>query len=196
MRKHLSQKTIALIGGTGFVGRAVVQALAPSGAKMLILARNAARAKTLKPLGDVGQITAIAGNVLDDDTLRTALAPADIVINLVGILAPSGRQNFQAIQADLPARIAHLASQTRISQIIHISALGASLKSPSLYARTKAMGERNLLRQFNTAVILRPSVIFGPGDNFFNRFGQMAMLSPILPLIGGGHNKMQPCLCR
>ena len=108
------------------------------------------------------------------------------MINLVGILAPSRQQTFPALQAELLARIGRMAKQAGCKQIVHLSALGAKLKSPSIYARTKAEGERGLLRQFPDAVIMQPSIIFGPGDNFFNRFGQMAMFAPALPLIGAG----------
>ena len=188
----LTQKTVTVIGGTGFVGRAIIERLARAGAQIIILARNGERAKRLKPLGDVGQISVIAGNALDEETLRSAITPADYVINLVGILAPSGGQTFEAVQAKLPEMIARIASETEVAQLAHLSAIGADTKSPSIYARTKAEGERALLRQFKDAVILRPSIIFGTGDGFFTRFGQMAMVAPALPLIGGGRNKMQP----
>jgi len=192
MRVDLSQKTIAVIGGTGFVGRAVVEQLAATGARILVLARNSERAKQLKVFGAVGQISAVAGNALRDEDLASVIAPADMVVNLVGILAPSGRQTFAGLQAELPGRIGQMASQYGVESIVHLSAIGASLKSPSLYARTKAEGERALLRQYSQATILQPSVIFGPADGLFSRFGQMAMLAPALPLIGGGRNLMQP----
>ena len=188
----LSQKTIAVIGGTGFVGRAIVEKLAATGARILILARNTERAKSLKVFGAVGQISAVAGNALNDDDLAAIIEPADMVVNLIGILAPSGRQKFETLQAELPGRIGKMAALKGVKNIVHISAIGASLKSPSLYARTKAEGERALLRQFPSAIVLRPSVIFGPGDGLFARFGQMAMLAPALPLVGGGRNRMQP----
>jgi len=188
----LSGKTVTLIGGTGFVGRALAEKLLSARARVIVLARNAERAKRLKTGGAIGQLTAVPGNALSDDDLLSVIAPADIVINLVGILAPSGRQTFSALQADLPGRIARMAGETGTRSVLHISALGADLKSPSVYARTKAEGERALLRQFPEATILQPSIIFGPGDNFFNRFGQMAMIAPALPLIGGGTSLMQP----
>ncbi len=190
--RNLARKTVTVIGGTGFVGRAIIEKLAKAEAQIIILARNGERAKRLKPLGDVGQISVIAGNALDEATLRSAIAPADCVINLVGILAPSGTQTFDATQAKLPEMIARIASETGVEQLVHLSAIGADAKSPSQYARTKAEGERGLLRQFPDAVILRPSIIFGAGDGFFTRFGQMAMIAPALPLIGGGKNVMQP----
>lgn len=190
--RDLSGKTVTLIGGTGFVGRALSERLLAAGARVIVLARNAERAKRLKTGGSIGQLTAVPGNALNDDDLLSVIAPADIVINLVGILAPAGRQTFAALQAELPGRIGRMAADTGTRSVLHISALGADLKSPSVYARTKAEGERALLRQFPEATVLQPSVIFGPGDNFFNRFGQMAMFAPALPLIGGGTSLMQP----
>lgn len=188
----MKNKTVTVIGGAGFVGRSVVEKLAKQGARVIILCRNADKAKMLKPLGDVGQITAVAGDALNDDVLSRVIAPADMVVNLIGILAPSGKQNFQATQAELPARIAKIAKAHDIEKIVHISAIGANAKSKSRYAITKAEGERALLRAFSPVTIFRPSIIFGPGDGFFNRFGQMAMMAPALPVIGGGKNLMQP----
>ena len=188
----MKQKTVTVIGGAGFIGRSVVEKLAKQGHRVIILCRNADKAKMLKPLGNVGQITVIAGDALRDDVLEKVIAPADLVVNLIGILAPSGKQNFSATQAELPARIAKIAKANGIEKIVHLSAIGANAKSKSRYAITKAEGERALLRGFSPVTILRPSIVFGPGDGFFNRFGQMAMLAPALPVIGGGKNLMQP----
>ena len=188
----MQNKTVAIIGGAGFVGRAVVEKLARAGARILVLTRNAERAKILKPLGDVGQITIVAGNALNDSDLERVMAPADMVVNLVGILAPSGKLTFTSLHAELPARLAEVAARTNVEKIVHISALGADLDSASQSARSKAEGERGLLRVMPQASILRPSIIFGAGDGFFCRFGQMSMLAPALPLIGGGKNLMQP----
>ncbi len=188
----MQNKTVAVIGGAGFVGRAVIEKLARAGARIVVLTRNAERAKILKPLGDVGQITAVAGNALNDADLQRVLAPADMVVNLVGVLASKGKQSFTNLHANLPGRIGEIAQQTDVQKIVHVSALGADLNAASASARSKAEGERNLLRVMPNASILRPSVIFGPGDGFFCRFGQMAMIAPALPLIGGGHNLMQP----
>ncbi|MGC6536842.1 MAG: complex I NDUFA9 subunit family protein [Candidatus Puniceispirillaceae bacterium] len=188
----MQNKTVTVIGGAGFIGHAVVAQLAKAGARVIILCRNAEKAKSLKPLGNVGQITAVAGDALDDAVLEKVIAPADMVVNLIGILAPSGKQSFQATQADLPHRIATMAKAHDVEKIVHLSAIGADLKSKSRYAATKAEGERALLRGFSPVTILRPSIVFGPGDGFFNRFGRMAMISPALPVIGGGTNLMQP----
>lgn len=188
----MQNTTVAVIGGAGFVGRAVIEKLARAGARILVLTRNTERAKILKPLGDVGQITAVAGNALNDADLHRILEPADLVVNLVGVLASKGKQSFANLHAELPGRIAQTASDHNVQKIVHISALGADLNAASASARSKAEGERNLLRVMPNATILRPSVIFGPGDGFFCRFGQMAMIAPALPLVGGGHNLMQP----
>jgi len=188
----MKNKTITVIGGAGFIGRSVVEKLAKQGARVIILTRNADKAKTLKPLGDVGQITLVSGDALKDDVLESVIAPADMVVNLIGILAPSGKQNFTATQAELPMRIAKFADAHKLDKVVHLSAIGADRKSKSAYARSKAEGERALLRGFSPSVILRPSIVFGPGDGFFNRFGQMAMIAPALPVIGGGRNLMQP----
>ena len=188
----MKNKTVTVIGGAGFIGRSVVEKLAKQGARVVILCRNADKAKMLKPLGDVGQITAVSGDVLRDEALEKVIAPADMVVNLIGILAASGKHNFEAMQAELPARIAKIAKAHDVKKIVHISAIGADAKSKSRYAVTKAEGERALLRGFSPVTILRPSIVFGPGDGFFNRFGQMAMIAPALPVIGGGQNLMQP----
>ena len=188
----LSSSTIAVIGGTGFIGRQIVEVLARQGARIKVLARNADRAKFLKPMGDVGQISITSGSALDDDALNTIIEGCDTVINTIGILAESGSQRFNALQAELPARIGKMAKAHKVKNIVHLSAIGADLNSASVYARTKAQGEEGLLAEFPKAVILRPSLVFGAGDGFFNRFASMAVLAPGLPVIGGGKNKVQP----
>ena len=188
----LSSSTIAVIGGTGFIGRQIVEVLARQGARIKILARNADRAKFLKPMGDVGQISITSGSALDDDALTRIIEGCDTVINTIGILAESGSQRFNALQAELPARIAKIANANGVKSIVHLSAIGADLNSSSIYARTKAQGEQGLMAEFPKAVILRPSLVFGTGDGFFNRFASMAVMAPGLPVIGGGKNKVQP----
>jgi uncharacterized protein YbjT (DUF2867 family) len=185
-------KTVTVIGGSGFVGRATVERLARAGKRVIVLCRNAERAKFLKPMGDVGQITLVAGNAADESVLQSVIAPADAVVNLVGILAEGGGQRFEALQAELPGRIGAAAHRHGLQAVVHISAIGADAAAPSAYARSKAKGEAGLARAFPAAVILRPSIIFGPRDNFFNRFAGMAMLAPALPLPGGGQMRMQP----
>jgi NADH dehydrogenase len=198
----LNQATIAVIGGSGFIGRQIVEKLARAGARLKILTRNADRAKFLRPMGAPGQITLISGKATDDAALANVLAGVDAVVNTVGILAEGGGQRFAALQADLPARIGQMMAEAEASadkssrrqqaRIIHLSAIGADHQSPSRYARTKAAGEAGLQAAFPTATILRPSLVFGAGDGFFNRFAAMAVTAPALPVIGGGANRIQP----
>ena len=198
----LNQATIAVIGGSGFIGRQIVEKLARAGARLKILTRNADRAKFLRPMGTPGQITLISGKATDDAALANVLAGVDAVVNTVGILAEGGGQRFAALQADLPAHIGQMMAEAEASadkssrrqqaRIIHLSAIGADHQSPSRYARTKAAGEAGLQAAFPTATILRPSLVFGAGDGFFNRFAAMAVTAPALPVIGGGTNRIQP----
>ncbi len=186
------EKTIAVIGGSGFVGRATIELIAKHSTRVIVLCRNAEKAKYLKPMGDVGQITLVSGDACDHETLERVIAPADAIVNLVGILAETGSQKFTALQAELPGRIGAMAAKHDVESVVHVSAIGASATSPSIYSRTKAAGEAALLSAFTRAVILRPSIVFGAGDSFFNRFASMAMLAPALPLPGGGGMLMQP----
>lgn len=184
--------TIAVIGGTGFIGKMIVEALASRGARLKVLARNPDRAKFLKPMGQVGQISIHGGNALDDKALLEVMTGADAVVNTIGILAESGRQRFDALQAELPARIGALAQDLGLARVIQISAIGADANSHIKYASSKGRGEAGLAKAFKAATMVRPSLVFGAGDSFFNRFAQMAALAPGLPVIGGGQNKVQP----
>ena len=184
--------TVAVIGGSGFVGRATVERLARAGKQVIVLCRNSERAKYLKPMGNVGQITLVAGNALDEAVLDSVIRPADAVVNLVGILAEGGGQRFDELQAQLPERIGALATKHGLQSVVHVSAIGADSQSPSNYAKSKAAGEAGLRKAYSPAVILRPSIVFGPRDDFFNRFAAMAMIAPALPLPGGGKMRMQP----
>ncbi len=185
-------KTVAVIGGSGFIGRAIIERLAREGTRVIALCRNAEKAKFLKTMGVVGQVTVVSGNVLNDDDLERVIAPADAVINLIGILAEGGSQRFDALQGELPGRIGTLAATHGLESVVHVSAIGADTASTSKYARSKGAGEAALQAAFPKAVILRPSIVFGPRDSFFNRFAGLAMLAPGLPLPGGGKMKMQP----
>ena len=184
--------TVTVIGGSGFVGRAVVARLASEGKRVIVLCRNGERAKYLKPMGNVGQITISAGNVLDKNVLESVIEPADAVVNLIGILAERGNQRFNQLQGEVPGRIGALAAIHDVRSVVHVSAIGADEASPSVYAKSKAAGEAAVTNTYPNVVILRPSVVFGPRDDFFNRFASMAMLAPALPLPGGGKMRMQP----
>lgn len=185
-------KTVTVFGGTGFIGRYLVQRLARLGARLVVASRHPDAVLALKPRGDVGQIVGVYGTLGDEAFLRHAMQNSDAVVNLVGILYETRRQRFQAIHAEFPARLGRVAAALQVPQLLHVSALGANAQSKSLYARSKAAGEAGLLAVYPGAIILRPSLIFGAEDNFFNRFAKMATISPVLPLIGGGHTLFQP----
>jgi uncharacterized protein YbjT (DUF2867 family) len=187
-----STTLIAIYGGSGFIGRHVVRALAKTGARMRIAVRRPELAGFLQPLGGVGQIIPVQANVRYPESLLAAANGADAVINLVGILAPSGKQTFKAVQDEGARHVAEAARTSGAKAFVHMSAIGADANSPSVYARTKAAGEAAVKEVIPDAVILRPSVVFGPEDEFFNRFAALARLSPALPLIGGGKTQFQP----
>jgi NADH dehydrogenase len=182
----------AVLGGSGFIGRYIVQRLAARGDVIPVGCRRAEEAKFLKPLGDVGQIATLNLTIGDEQILPAFLASNDALVNCVGILRESGSQTFERVHHTGPARLARLAREAGIERFVHISAIGADLRSSSAYARTKAAGEAAVRDAFPTVTILRPSVVFGAEDQFFNRFAAMATISPVLPLIGGGHTRFQP----
>jgi uncharacterized protein YbjT (DUF2867 family) len=188
----MKQHRVAILGGAGFIGRYVVKRLAERGDVLTIGGRRAASAKFLKLKGDVGQV-GLVNLAIDDETLLPAfVANNDSVVNLVGILHESGGQRFEITHHFGPARLARLAREAGALRFVHISAIGADPRSPSAYARTKAAGEEAVRDAFPTATILRPSLVFGPEDQFFNRFAALATISPVLPLIGGGETRFQP----
>jgi uncharacterized protein YbjT (DUF2867 family) len=182
---------VTIFGGSGFLGRHLVRALAKVGYRIRVAVRRPELAGHLQPLGRVGQIHAVQANVRYQSSVEAAVRDADLVINLVGIRFERGRQRFEAVHA-FGAEAVALAAAAFGARLIHVSALGADAGSPSLYARSKALGEKLVLAAVPTAVILRPSILFGPEDTFFNRFAAMARFSPVLPLIGGGHTRFQP----
>ncbi len=185
-------KLVTVYGGSGFIGRNLVRVLAKRGYQIRIAVRRPHLAVHLQPLGDVGQIHAVQANLRDPRSVERAAEGADAIVNLVGILHESGKQRFETIQHFGARAIADAAQKEGVDQLVHISAIGADPRSRSHYARSKARGEAEMLRHFDNTVILRPSIVFGPEDNFFNRFAAMAELSPFLPLIGGGKTKFQP----
>jgi len=182
---------VTVFGGSGFLGRYVVQALARTGCRIKVAVRRPDLALHLQPLGGVGQIALIQANVRDERSVVEALRGADAAVNLVGILQQSGRQKFRAVHAEGAERIAKAAQAHGARALVHVSAIGAGRLSPSLYARTKGEGEARVLAAFPNAVIVRPSLIFGPEDNFFNRFGWLSRIAPVMPSIGG-KTRMQP----
>ena len=188
----MRNRRTAVLGGSGFIGRYVVKRLAARGEVVAVGCRNAEAAKFLKPLGDVGQIVPLNVGIGEEALLPAFLAGSDWLVNSVGILHETGAQTFELVHHTGPARLARFAREAGVERFVHISAVGADLRSSSAYARTKAAGEQAVRDAFPTVTILRPSVVFGPEDQFFNRFAAMATISPVLPLIGGGETRFQP----
>jgi uncharacterized protein YbjT (DUF2867 family) len=188
----MRHRRVTVLGASGFLGRYIVRHLAEEGAVIAAVSRHASDAGFLKPMGDVGQITPIDADIQDDQALEAVVAGAEIVVNAVGILFERGRQSFEALHARLPVRIAAAAQKAGAKQILHVSAIGADAQAPSSYGRSKAAGEAELRAAFPSAIVLRPSLVFGPEDEFFNRFAALARLSPVLPLVGGGTTRFQP----
>ena len=182
---------VTVFGGGGFIGRHIVQRLAAAGHSIRIAGRDTERAARLCTMGGVGQITPVAASITDEASSARAVAGADIVINLVGILFESRAGDFQRIQAEGAGRVARLAAAAGAKQFLHLSAIGADAGSPSLYAQTKAAGEAAVLAAFPSAIILRPSVVFGPDDQFFNRFAGLAAMLPFMPVVAG-ETRFQP----
>ncbi len=188
----LSSRTACIFGGTGFIGRQIVRELARQGVRIKVASRVPERAYDLRPSGTVGQIVPFACDYKDEGSVRAAVQGCDFVVNCIGILFEKGKSNrFDKIHTELPARIAGACADEKVDRFVHISALGAD-ESQSKYAKSKLAGEQAVLEAFPKATILRPSVVFGPDDNFFNMFAKLAVIAPALPLIGGGQTKFQP----
>lgn len=188
----MARGLVTVFGGSGFIGRYVVRNLAQAGWQVRVAIRRPDEALFLKTAGSVGQVTPVAANIRNDASVRAACAGAEAVVNLVGILYEGGRQKFDAVQGEGAGRVAAAAKAAGARRLVQISAIGADANSDSGYARSKARGEANAAAAFPGATILRPSIVFGPEDDFFNRFAKMAMISPALPLIGGGTTRFQP----
>jgi uncharacterized protein YbjT (DUF2867 family) len=182
---------VTVFGGSGFLGRHVVRALCKRGYRIRVAVRRPDLAGHLQPLGRVGQIHAVQANLRYPGSVEAAAHDADIVINLVGILYERGRQRFEPVQA-FGAEAVALAATAFGARLVHVSAIGADESAPSQYARTKAMGEKLVLAAMPSATILRPSIVFGPEDDFFNKFAAIARIAPALPLVGGGETRFQP----
>jgi uncharacterized protein YbjT (DUF2867 family) len=188
----MRNRRTAVCGGSGFIGRYVVKRLAARGDVVPVGCRNAEEAKFLRPMGEVGQVEPINLAIDDAALLPAFLAGNDGLVNCVGILRESGSQTFERAHHTGPALLARLARDAGVERFVHISAIGADSRSSSAYARTKAAGEQAVRDAFPTVTILRPSVVFGPEDQFFNRFATIATISPVMPLIGGGETRFQP----
>jgi len=186
------QNLVTVFGGSGFVGTQAVRFLAKSGWRIRVAVRNPNLAYKMRLLGDVGQIDVVQANIRDRASIERALHGAAASLNLAGVLRETGRQGFQAVHVMGARNVAEAARAMGVSRVVQISAIGADLDAPSKYGRTKAEGEAAVREIFPDAAIVRPSIVFGNGDSFFNKFAAMAQFAPALPLIGGGHTRFQP----
>jgi uncharacterized protein YbjT (DUF2867 family) len=186
------QNLVTVFGGSGFIGAQAVRQLAKAGWRIRVAVRNPAKAYAMRLAGDVGQIDIVQANVRNLPSLRRALSGATAAVNVVGVLRETGRQGFQAVQVMGAKNVAAAARAEGVSRLVQMSAIGADAGSESKYARTKAQGEAAVREIYPDAVIVRPSIVFGPQDDFFNRFAAMAQISPVLPLLGGGATRFQP----
>jgi NADH dehydrogenase len=186
-----SDRLVTIYGGSGFVGRHLVRALAKRGWRIRVAVRRPDLAGHLQPLGVVGQVMPVQANLRFPDSVARAAEGASAIVNLVGILYQSGAQRFDAVQAEGADAVAKAAKQ-EAARLVQMSAIGADPNSGSAYGRTKALGEQAAFAARRDAVVIRPSIVFGPEDDFFNRFASLARISPFLPLIGGGTTKFQP----
>ena len=184
-------KLVTIIGGSGFVGRYIARRMAKEGWRVRVAVRRPNEALFVKPYGTPGQVEPVACNIRDDASVRSVLAGADAVVNCVGVLNGVGKNTFDAVQAEGAGRVARIAASLGIARLVQISAIGADAQSDSDYARTKGQGEAAVLAAFPSAVILRPSIIFGTEDQFFNRFAAMTRMGPILPVVGA-NTRFQP----
>ncbi|MGH1464139.1 MAG: complex I NDUFA9 subunit family protein [Cognatishimia sp.] len=184
-------KLVTIYGGSGFVGRYIARRMAQHGWRVRVAVRRPNEAMFVKPYGAVGQVEPVLCNIRDDASVAQAMDGADAVVNCVGILSERGKNEFDAVQSEGAARIAKIAAQAGIETMVHLSAIGADEDAKSEYAQTKALGEKAVLAHMPNALILRPSVIFGPEDEFYNGFASMSRFGPVLPIVGGA-TKFQP----
>lgn len=184
-------KLVTIYGGSGFVGRYIARRMARQGWRVRVAVRNPNEAMFVKPYGVVGQVAPISCNIRDDDSVRSAMRGAEAVVNCVGTFDATGKNNFNAVQSEGATRIARIAAEEGVGRVVQISAIGADSEGPSEYGRSKAAGEAGILAHFPEAVILRPSIIFGTEDAFFNRFAKMTGFGPVLPVVGAG-TRFQP----
>lgn len=184
-------KLVTIYGGSGFVGRYIARRMAQAGWRVRVAVRRPNEAMHVKPYGVVGQVEPVFCNIRDDASVRAVMQGADAVVNCVGTFDRKGKNSFDAVQDKGATRIARIAAEEGVAHLVHLSAIGADGTSDSHYARSKAAGEAGILQHFPNAVILRPSVIFGPEDQFFNRFAGMTRLGPVLPVVGAD-TRFQP----
>ena len=184
-------KLVTIYGGSGFIGRYIARRMAKEGWRVRVAVRRPNEAIFVRPYGVVGQVEPVFCNIRDDASVRAAMAGASAVVNCVGTFDRGGKNNFTAVQSEAPGRIARLAAQAGLGNLVHLSAIGADADGTSSYARSKGEGEQAVLAAFPTAMILRPSVIFGNEDGFFNRFAAMSRMGPLLPVVGA-ETRFQP----
>ncbi len=182
---------VTIFGGSGFVGRYIARRMAKEGWRVRVAVRRVNEAMFVRPYGAVGQVEPVFCNVRDDDSVRSVTQGSTAVVYCVGVLASTGKNTFKAVQAEGPARVARIAAEEGVDRMVHISAIGADADSASEYARTKATGEAGVLEHMPDAAILRPSIVFGPEDDFFNRFAGMTRFGPALPVVGAD-TRFQP----
>ncbi len=182
---------VTIYGGSGFVGRYIAQRMARQGWRVRVAVRRPNDAHFVKPYGVVGQVEPVFCNIRDDDSVRSVMTGADVVVNCVGTFDAKGKNNFDAVQHEGAERIARIAAEEGVDRMVHISSIGAGEDAPSRYGQTKGLGEQAVLASMPNAMILRPSVVFGPEDAFFNRFAGLARMSPMVPLFGA-ETKFQP----
>ncbi|MEE3360453.1 MAG: complex I NDUFA9 subunit family protein [Pseudomonadota bacterium] len=182
---------VTIFGGSGFVGRYIARRMAKEGWRVRVAVRRPNDALFVRPYGVVGQVEPVFCNIRDDESVRAVTKGADVVVNCVGVLAEDGKNTFDAVQAEGAGRVARIAAEESVQRMVQISAIGADADSDSEYAQSKAEGEEAVLAAFPTAMILRPSIVFGPEDEFFNRFASMTRFGPVLPVVGAD-TKFQP----
>jgi len=187
-----NQKIIAIFGAGGFIGKHLMRQLTKLGYRLKIATRNPYLKGYLKPLGNPGQIELFKTNIFNQDDIKKVLQNCDLAINLVGILFENKKQKFNHIHSEFPYLLSNLCQELGIRNLVHISALGVKENHNSEYMKSKLIGEKNIINNFSPSVILRPSLIFGPEDKFFNTFASLAQFSPVLPLVGGGRTKFAP----
>ena len=187
-----NQKIIAIFGAGGFIGKHLMRSLTKLDYRIKVATRNPFIKGYLKPLGNPGQIELFKTNIFNEDDVRKIINNCDLVINLCGILFENSKQKFSQVHSDFPFLLSRLCSEYGIKNLVHVSALGVKERHNSKYIQSKFEGEKNIKDNFKSSVILRPSIVFGPEDKFFNTFASLAQFSPFLPLVGGGKTKFAP----